>query len=127
MIYIEYNEANVACIEFDEPACIECNTFISDPIILMLSALTLMVSKLHTSNLNNLILYLKSGVSLTDSCILLDISYSHNWNWISLKTPRRKYLVQNFSIVDKNTFESKNLESRLIVIFRIKKFYSEMY
>lgn len=85
MIYIEYNEANVACIEFDEPACIECNTFISDPIILMLSALTLMVSKLHTSNLNNLILYLKSGVSLTDSCILLDISYSRNWNWISLK------------------------------------------
>lgn len=77
MIYIEYNEANVACIEFDEPAvgCIECNTFISDPIILMLSVLTLMVSKLRTSNLNNLILHLKSRVSLKDLCISLDIGY----------------------------------------------------
>lgn len=78
MIYIEYNKANVACIEFDEPAvgCIECNTLISDPIILMLSALTLMVSKLHTSNLNNLILYLKNRVSLTDLCIRYWIYYS---------------------------------------------------
>lgn len=100
MIYIEYNKANVACIEFDEPAvgCIECNTLISDPIILMLSALTLMVSKLHTSNLNNLILYLKNRVSLTDLCIRYWISYSFTGIGIIPKISRTKFLNRDIKI-----------------------------